>query len=78
MRRTTLTIKGELLRRLKSKAAKQGKSVAVLINELLRQALSIGTRRPPYKLEIEGWEAEAQPGVDIPDRDMLFDLMKDQ
>ena len=49
--------------------------LGALVNELLRQALAVGTRRPPYTLDLEGWEAEAQPGVDILDRDKLFDLM---
>jgi len=75
MRRTTVTIDDDLLRRLKVQAANQGKTLAGLINELLRQALAAGHRRPPYKLVIEGWEAETQAGVDILDRDKLFDLM---
>jgi hypothetical protein len=75
MRRTTLTIEDDHFRRLKALAGNQGKSLAALVNELLRQALAVGPRRPPYSLDLEGWEAEAQPGVDILDRDKLFDLM---
>lgn len=75
MKRTTLTIEDDLFRRLKALAGTQGKTLATLVNELLRQALAVGMRRPPYKLDLEGWEAEAQPGVDILDRDTLFDLL---
>ena len=56
-------------------AATQGRTLAALVNELLRQALAVGSRRPAYKLELEGWEAEPQPGVDILDRDKLFDIL---
>ena len=28
-----------------------------------------------YELTLEGWQAEEQPGVDLLDRDNLFDLM---
>lgn len=75
MKRTTLTIDDDLLRRLKAAAAQQGKTLASLINELLRQALAIRSRREGYTLKLEGWDAEPQPGVDILDRDKLFDLM---
>jgi hypothetical protein len=46
-----------------------------LANELLQDGLA-RTRNPePYILAMEGWEAETQPGVDLLDRDKLFDLM---
>jgi plasmid stability protein len=76
MRRTTLTLEESLLRTLKARAARQGKTLGVLVNELLRQALAAaGSRRSDYALDLRGWKAEAQPGVDILDRDSLFDLM---
>ena len=44
-----------------------------LANELIQDGLA---RTPePYTLVLEGWEAETQPGVDLLDRDKLFDLM---
>ncbi|MBW1949994.1 MAG: hypothetical protein JRJ18_10685 [Deltaproteobacteria bacterium] len=75
MKRTTLTIEDELFVQLKKQAATQGKSLASLVNDLLRQAMAIQDRREPYRLELEGWNAELQPGVDILDRDNLFDIM---
>lgn len=74
MKRTTLTIDGDLLKRLKAIAAQQSKGLAALVNELLRQALATRSRAQEYKLELEGWDAQLQPGVDILDRDKLFDL----
>ena len=43
-------------------------------NDLLRAGLrrSSATR---YRLRLRGWKAELRPGVDILDRDKLFDLM---
>ena len=75
MKRTTLTIEDELFVQLKKQAATQSKSLASLVNDLLRQAMAIQDRREPYRLELEGWNAELQPGVDILDRDNLFDIM---
>jgi plasmid stability protein len=75
MKRTTLTIEDDLFRRLKALAANQGKSMTALVNDLLRQALAVGPQRSTYKLDLEGWDAETQPGVDILDRDKLFDHM---
>lgn len=75
MRRITLTIDDDLLKRLKGLAASQGKTLAALINELLRQSLAVSARLPPYKLDLEGWEAVEQSGVDLLNRDRLFDVM---
>jgi plasmid stability protein len=73
--RTTLAIDDDLLRQLKENAAKQGKTLAALANDLLRYALAVQSQPRPYKLALQGWKAELQPGVDILDRDKLFDLM---
>ena len=59
---------------LKTRAAAEGTTLQQLTNDLLRLAMERDSRGP-YKLEIQGWEADEQPGVDICDRDKLFDLM---
>jgi hypothetical protein len=41
---------------------------------LLRQGLT-SRPRPAYRLKLEGWSAQEQPGVDLLDRDKLVDLM---
>ena len=64
-----------LLRTLKSRAAREGRTLQEVANELLRQGVARQHRRADYRLELAGWTAEAQPGVDILDRDKLFDLM---
>lgn len=74
MKRTTLKLDEAVLRRLKQQAAAEGRTLQDLANQLLRRGLARPTRAA-YALSLEGWDAEAQPGVDILDRDGLFDLM---
>lgn len=63
-----------LLREIKKKAAVEGRTLQDVANDLLRQALR--ARSPErYSLRLHGWEAKEQPGVDLLDRDKLFDLM---
>ncbi len=73
--RTTLDIEDALLRKLKEKAAREGQTLQRVANDLLRQALARSRETGSYRLELEGWEAAEQPGVDILDRDKLWDLM---
>lgn len=77
MPRTTLALDDDLLRRLKEKAAREGTTMQAVVNDLLRQALAdSGGGGSEYRLELAGWDAEEQPGVDLLDRDKLFDLME--
>ncbi len=68
-------IDGALLRELKKKAAAEDKTLQEVVNEALRRGLSQKSVRTGYKLKLKGWEGVEQPGVDILDRDKLFDLM---
>ena len=74
MKRTTLAIEERLLRLLKKRAAEEGSSLQALANDLLRRGLVQPARRD-YQVRLQGWEAQEQPGVDLLDRDQLFDLM---
>jgi plasmid stability protein len=74
MRRTTLTIDDQLFRELKKRASEQGRTLQAVTNDLLRRSLSPGPVKP-YRLQLRGWKAAEQPGVDLLDRDALFDLM---
>ena len=74
MGRTTLTIDDQLLRALKKKSAEEGRTLQAVTNDLLRQALAAPGRRS-YELRLQGWKANEMPGVDLMDRDALFDLM---
>jgi len=74
MKRTTLTIDNQLLLELKKKAAEEGRTLQAVTNDLLRRALRVSPREP-YQLRLRGWKAVELPGVDLLDRDALFDLM---
>jgi hypothetical protein len=77
MPRTTLRLEEDLLRRLKEKAAREGRTLQSVANDLLRQGLAarIGGQ---YRLELLTWAGTLQPGVDLYDRDALFDLMEER
>lgn len=74
MSRTTLMIEDALLREIKKKAAAEGRTLQDVANDLLRQALHERSRKR-FSLRLHGWDAKEQPGVDLLDRDKLFDLM---
>jgi hypothetical protein len=74
MKRTTVALEDGLLRELKKRAAGEGRSLQDVIGDLLRQALA-NPRKRRYRLPPPRWEAREQPGVDILDRDKLYDLM---
>ncbi len=76
MKRTTLALGDDLLRELKRRAAERGLSVQALANDLLRKAMTATSDASEFELRLPpAWAAELQPGVDIADRDTLFDLM---
>ena len=77
MVRTTLAIEDSLLRRLKQKAARDGRTLQDVTNEILRRGLTAEARATgDYRLELETWDAEVLPGVDLDDRSALLDLME--
>jgi plasmid stability protein len=73
--RTTLAIDDDVLRQIKERAAREGRTFQDVANELFRQALTRRPLRPRTKLKLQGWQAAERPGVDLLDRDKLFDLM---
>lgn len=76
MPRITLAIEDRLLRRLKEKSAREGRTLQEVANELLRRSLDMRLDRSNYRLELEGWDAAELPGVDVLDRDKLFDILE--
>lgn len=75
MTRTTLAIDDDLLKRIKEKSGREGRTFQEVANELLRQALVQQKPKKNLKLVLRGWTATERPGVDLLDRDNLFDLM---
>jgi hypothetical protein len=74
VKRTTLALDDDLLTTLKRRAAEQGTTLQAVVNDVLRHAVA-SKRQGRFTLRLRGWKAEEQPGVDITDRDKLFDLM---
>jgi plasmid stability protein len=75
MSRTTLAIDDDLLKRIKEKAAREGRALQDVANELLRNALVQQKPKRNLKLKLRGWKATERPGVDLLDREKVFDLM---
>ncbi len=69
-----IAIEDDVLKQLEEKAAKESRTAEEVANELLRQSLEAAK---PYKLELEGWKwkTELQPGIDLTDRDKLYDIL---
>ena len=75
MARTTLAIDDDLLKQLKERAAREGRALQDVANDLLKQALVQQKPKRSVKLVLRGWKAKERAGVDLLDRDKLFDLM---
>ncbi len=63
-----------LLREMKTRAAREGRTVQDIANEALRRGLK-APGRPAYRLRLKGWAGRLRPGVDLTDRDRLLDLL---
>ena len=74
MSRTTLDIDDRLLRELKAQAAREGRTLQSVVNERLKRP-SAPSRHAPFRLVVKGWTADCRAGVNLFDRDALFDLM---
>mgnify|MGYP001767089162 CR=1 FL=1 len=72
--RTTIDLDDDLLRRLKESALRNGSTLREEVNGLLRMALG-RRRKSAYRFEWRTFRGELQPGVDLDDRDSLFDRM---
>lgn len=67
-------IEPRVLRALERRAADEGRTLQDVANELLKRGLHRADAAP-FTLQLEGWTAEVRPGVDLTDRDALFDLV---
>jgi len=75
--RTTLTLNDDVLRLAKKKAAEEERSLKEVINESLKLGLTFGSERArtSYVFHLKTVPGRIMPGVDLNDRDKLFDLM---
>ncbi len=76
--RTTLDINDELMKQAKSYAAKSGLTLTALLENALKEKLrSTKRQKSSYRLQWKTVKGQLQPGVDLSNRDSLFDLMND-
>lgn len=77
--RTTLRVDDELLRRAKSYAARQGRSLTSVFEEALRRLLGESERheeRTRVELPVSVASGGVLPGVDLDDTAALLDMME--
>jgi putative antitoxin of VapBC-like toxin-antitoxin system len=75
--RTTLELDDQLVRMAKKRAVEEGKTLTALIQEALRHHLSPPpvTRRR-FRLRLLTRKGRLVPGVNIADRDRLYEIME--
>lgn len=75
--RTTLNLDDELLSAAKRKAAEQDITLTAFVERALTAALLPQSRSGKrFKLRWKSHRGRLQPGVDISDRDSIFDTME--
>lgn len=75
--RTTLDLDDRLLASARRRAAERGTTLTAIVEEALAAALAPRSRRAePYRLTWKPHRGRLLPGVDIADRDSLFDAME--
>jgi len=73
--RTTVDIRDPLLRQAKQRAARDGITLRELIEAALSSYLSDRPQNPAYRLRWGTEKGRLLPGVDLDDRDALFDRL---
>jgi hypothetical protein len=76
--RTTLTLEDDVLKAAKRRARNEDRPLKDVINEALRHGLALGEARRStgYKFHLKTVGGRILPGVDLADRDKLFELME--
>jgi len=74
--RTTLDVDDKLLNAARRRASEQGTTLTAFVEQALAAALAPPVRGPKdYKLRWKVHRGRLLPGIDIADRDSLFDTM---
>ncbi len=76
--RTTLTLQDDVLKLARKQAAQENRPLKDVINDALRVGLTLerGDRTRRYRFKLKTVKGRTMPGVDLHDRDKLFDLME--
>ena len=75
--RTTLNLDDAVIKAAKQRALLEGTTLTKVVEAALREHL-LPRSEPaePYRLEIRAWTSGALPGVDLADRDALYEVME--
>ena len=73
---TPAQIVEKIYRAAKVKAAQEGKTLTRVVEEALREHLNPATPVKPFKLNVITMRGELLPGVNIDDRDSLYEIME--
>lgn len=75
--RTTLTLNDDILKMAREKAARENRRLKDVINESLRLGLTPNLQRSggKYAFHLKTVRGRIMPGVDLHDRDKLFDFL---
>lgn len=73
--KTTLNLNDHILRRAKSRAARDGVTLTRFVEDALRARLTDPETDHAFKLELNVVCGHAPPNVDISDRDALYDVL---
>lgn len=75
--RTTIDIEDKLLAAAKRRALENGTTLKWVVESALRQALAIGERKGAgFRLRWKTVQGQFRPGVEIADRDLLYERME--
>ncbi len=75
--RTTLNIDDNLMRRVRARAAVTGRTLTEVVEQALRQAVAGDPpERSDYRLRLVTVRGRLRRGVDLADRDALYDRME--
>ncbi len=75
--RTTLNIQDDLMKRVKKHASETGSTITEVVEEALRAAVAgQAPRRERYTLTWKPVAGRTLPGIDLSDRDSLYDAME--
>lgn len=73
--KTTIDIGAELLRQAKKRAIDEGVTLREVVETALRMYLAARPKRAGYRLQWRVESGRLLPGVDLDDREALFDRM---
>ena len=75
--RTTLNLDDDLIQAVKRKAAETGRTMTEVIEGCLRESLQRQPASgPAYRLRMVTVKGRRRPGVDLTDRDALYEAME--